>query len=230
MNQYILPLLKRRCKGIAFGRHTQKIASRIDVTALDRTRYTVGESENRTAVAIVGVRFVVVAVTDKEIIRSVVAAARSSILVLCIVQIEVELVGVELLDILGVVGRYHKRVSPTFGTGRSQLRGLIGPGVRLIFVNYGHRLTAVIVRHHQRRPVVALKSDRIGLGSPVRPVVVIRTSDESYRSRSQQSQKYSFFHNLLLFNKLYISSCTKDRRKAYASGTTHGNTGSGKID
>ena len=229
MNQYILTLLKRRCKGIAFGRHTQKIASRIDVTALDRTRYTVGESENRTAVAIVGVRFVVVAVTDKEIIRSVVAAARSSILVLCIVQIEVKLVGVELLDILGVVGRYHKRVSPTFGTGRSQLRGLIGPGVRLIFVNYGHRLTAVIVRHHQRRPVVALESDRISLGSFVRPVVVLRTSDESYRSRSQQSQKYSFFHNLLLFNKLYVSSCTKDRRKAYASGA-HGNTGSGKID
>ena len=48
-------------------------------------------------------------------------------------------------------------------------------------------------------------------------------------SRSQQSQKYSFFHNLLLFNKLYVSSCTKDRRKAYASGA-HGNTGSGKID
>ena len=89
--------------------------------------------------------------------------------------------------------------------------------------------SAVIVRHHQRLPVVALESDRIGLGSFVRPVVVLRTSDESYRSRSQQSQKYSFFHNLLLFNKLYVSSCTKDRRKAYASGA-HGNTGSGKID
>lgn len=29
--------------------------------------------------------------------------------------------------------------------------------------------------------------------------------------------------------KLYVSSCTKDRHKAYASGT-HGSTGSGKID
>ena len=37
-----------------------------------------------------------------------------TILVLCIVQVEVKLIGVELLDILGVVGRYHKRVSPTF--------------------------------------------------------------------------------------------------------------------
>ena len=59
-------------------------------------------------------RLVVVTVTDKEIIRSVVAAARSSILVPGIVQVKVKLVGVELLDILGVVGRYHKRVSPTF--------------------------------------------------------------------------------------------------------------------
>ena len=81
MNQYILALFKRRCESIALGCHTQEITGRIDIAALDRTRHTIGESENRTAVAIVGMRLVVVTVTDKEIIRSVVAAARSSILV-----------------------------------------------------------------------------------------------------------------------------------------------------